>query len=67
MPGYLIPTLRGKYLDGITRAAIVRIDKVKKAESSASRANRYLVFMWSLFNRAERIWEWVDKAQAVTL
>ncbi|WP_155979209.1 hypothetical protein [Oxalobacter paraformigenes] len=45
MPGYLIPTLRGKYLDGITRAAIVRIDKVKKAESSASRANRYLVFM----------------------
>ena len=64
---YLTPIFRGKYLDDITRAEIVGIGETKKAQTSPSRANRYLALIRSILNRAERIWEWIDKAPAVTL
>lgn len=64
---FLTPILRGKYLDEITRADIVRIGEERKAATSPSRANRYLALIRSIMNRAERIWEWIDKAPAVTL
>lgn len=64
---FLTPILRGKFLDEITRADIVRIGEERKAATSPSRANRYLALIRSILNRAEKIWEWIDKAPAVTL
>lgn len=64
---FLTPILRGKFLDEITRADIVRIGEERKASTSPSRANRYLALIRSILNRAEKIWEWIDKAPAVTL
>lgn len=63
----LTPVLRGRYLDEISRADIVRIGEERKAATSPSRANRYLALIRSIFNRAVKIWEWLDKAPAVTL
>lgn len=64
---FLTPILRGKFLDEITRADIARIGEERKAATSPSRANRYLALIRSILNRAEKIWEWIDKAPAVTL
>ncbi len=64
---WLTPFLRGRYLDEITRPMIARIGEIKKAESSPSRANRYLSLLRAIFNRSVRIWEWLPKAPAITL
>jgi integrase len=64
---WLTPFFRGKYLEELTRPVIMRIAEKKKAESSPSRANRYLALIRAILNRAVRIWEWLDKAPALTL
>lgn len=64
---YLTAFLRGRYLDEITRGELMAIAERKKAESSPSRANRYLALIRSIFNRAMRIWEWIDKTPHVQL
>ncbi len=64
---WLTPFFRGKYLDELTRPVIMRIAEKKKAESSPSRANRYLSLIRAILNRAVRIWEWLDKAPTFTL
>lgn len=64
---FLKPILRGRYLDEITRADIVRIGEERKQATSPSRANRYLALIRSILNRAEKIWEWIDKAPTVSL
>lgn len=64
---YLTAFLRGRYLDEITRGEIMGIAERKKAESSPSRANRYLALIRSIFNRAMKIWEWIDKTPHVSL
>lgn len=64
---WLTPHLRGRYLDEITRPYIMSLAEKKKAESSPSRANRYLALIRSILNRAVRIWEWLDKAPAIQL
>ena len=64
---FLTPILRGKYLDEITRADIVQIGEERKRATSPSRANRYLALLRAILNRAVKIWEWIDKAPAVTL
>ena len=64
---FLTPILRGKYLDEITRADIVKIGEERKRATSPSRANRYLALLRAILNRAVKIWEWLDKAPAVTL
>lgn len=64
---FLTPFLRGKYLDEITRADIVQIGEERKRATSPSRANRYLALLRAILNRAVKIWEWIDKAPAVTL
>lgn len=64
---WLTPQLRGIYLDEITRPVIMELVEKKKAESSPSRANRYLTLIRAILNRAVRVWEWLDKAPAVQL
>lgn len=64
---WLTPNLRGMYLDEITRPVIMELAEKKKAESSPSRANRYLALIRSIMNRAVRVWEWLDKPPVVTL
>lgn len=64
---FLTPILRRKYLDEITRADIVQIGEERKRATSPSRANRYLALLRAILNRAVKIWEWIDKAPAVTL
>lgn len=64
---WLTPHLRGMYLDDITRQVIMQLAEKKKAESSPSRANRYLALIRAILNRAVRIWEWLDKAPTLTL
>ena len=63
----ITPFFRGRYLDEITRPMIAAFGEKKKAESSPSRANRYLTLIRSILNRAVRIWEWIDKAPTVSL
>lgn len=64
---WLTPFFRGKFLDELTRSVIMELIEKKKAESSPSRANRYLALIRSILTRAVRIWEWLDKAPALTL
>ena len=63
----LIPYLRGKYLDEMSRQMITLIGESIKAKTSPARANRYLALIRSILNRAASIWEWIDKAPRITL
>ncbi len=63
----LIPLLRGKYLDEMSRQMITLIGETIKARTSPSRANRYLALIRSILNRASDIWEWIDKPPRITL
>jgi len=63
----LIPHLRGRYLDEMSRQMITAIGDKIKAETSPSRANRYLALIRSILNRAAQIWEWIDKAPTISL
>ena len=64
---YLTPILRGKYLDEITRADIVRIGEERRHNATPARANRYLALIRSILNRAMKVWDWLDKVPAITL
>ncbi|MGN7612823.1 site-specific integrase [Magnetococcales bacterium HHB-1] len=63
---WLHPYLSNKKLKDITRTIIMDIANVKKEETSSARANRYLALIQSILRRAERVWEWLDKAPAIT-
>jgi hypothetical protein len=58
---------RGWALDRLTRQEIQRIGALKAAESSPATANRYLALVRAILIRAQRIWEWIDHAPAITL
>ncbi len=64
---FITPILRGKYLDEITRADIVRIGEERMQATSPARANRYLALIRSILNRAMKVWEWIDRVPAITL
>lgn len=64
---FLTPLFRGRYLDEITRADIAEIGEERRKATSSSRANRYLALIRAIFNRAAKIWEWIEKAPAITL
>ena len=61
----LLPFLRGKYLDEITRGHIVRIGEEIRRTASAATANRYLSLVSAILTRAVEIWEWLDKRPAI--
>ena len=62
----LMPFLRGKYLDEITRGMIAHIGETIMARTSASTANRYLSLVSAILTRAVNIWEWLDKKPAIS-
>ena len=61
------PVFSGLYLDKITREDIASFAERKRKTLAPSSVNRYLVLMRSIFNRAVRIWGWMDKAPAIML
>jgi integrase len=64
---WLDPYLRDRPLEAITRQEIQRIGEIKCQEASPARANRYLALIRSILRRAEREWEWLDRAPAIRL
>ena len=59
--------LRMKPLAEITRDFVMQVAETKKRESSPSNANRYIALIRAILRRAEREWEWLDKAPALRL
>lgn len=59
--------LRGKILMEISRDEIISIGEIKKRESSAATANRYLALIRAILNKACDEWEWIDKAPKVRM
>ena len=59
--------LGGKYLDEIDRGLIAGMGEIKKAEASASTANRYLAVIRAILRRARDEWEWIDYIPKVSL
>lgn len=58
---------RGIDLAGLARQEIQRIGAIKAAEASPATANRYLALIRAILIRAARVWEWLDRAPAITL
>ena len=55
------------YLDEIDRDVIENIAETKRAQSSASTANRYLAVVRAILIMARDEWAWIDKAPKVRL
>jgi integrase len=51
----------------VTRDVVMQIAELKRKEAPASRANRVLALIRSILRRAEREWEWLEKAPAITM
>ena len=72
---WLDPYLKGKLLDEIDKPLIEALKTQRKTESSPRRpggvtnatVNRMLALLRSILRRAEREWEWLDKAPCVRL
>ena len=58
---WLTPYLRGFYLDEITRQKIMEIGEIKKSETTAQTANKYMSLIHAVLGRAYKIWGWVEK------
>ncbi len=54
-------------LSEITRDEIHRVRDIKREETSPTTANRMLQIVRALMRKAEREWEWIDRAPAVQL
>lgn len=59
--------LAGKLLDSITQDVIFKIKTAKLKEASQATVNRHLALIRSILRRAEREWEWLEKAPAIRL
>ena len=59
--------LRNHYLDEINRDVVDHIGATKKAEASASTANRYLALLRAILRRARDDWEWIELIPRVRL
>jgi integrase len=61
--------LTGKKLKDITKQDVEALIKIKLEEDAASQAtaNRYLAVIKTLFRKAERKWEWIDRAPIIDM
>ena len=59
--------LGGLALTDITRSMIESIGEIKRKSSTPATANRHLALIRTILLRAERRWEWIDKAPFVKL
>ena len=60
-----LATLRGRELGSLDRHFIMQT--VEAMSCSNSTKNRYLALIRAILNKAEREWEWIDKAPKLTL
>jgi integrase len=67
MIAWLQPYLSKKMLNEVTRDVVMQIAEVKRKECSPSRANRFLALIRAILRRAEREWEWLEKAPTVRM
>ena len=42
-------------------------EKAKRIGSSPSNANRDLALVWAILRRAERVWDWTDRAPSLPM
>ena len=54
-------------LSEITRDGLIQIAEKKRCEASASTANRHMEIVRTILRKAEREWEWIEKAVAVKM
>jgi len=59
--------LDNRPLDSITPELIGKLRTVRAAESSPSAANRYLALVRMILRKAEREWDWLERAPAVPM
>lgn len=65
---WLDPHLKGKLLETINRDLIETLKAKRKQEGvSNARTNRMLALLRSILRRAEREWEWIERAPAIRL
>lgn len=64
---WLQPHLSTKPLIEVTRELVWRISEEKRAETSASRANRVVALIRSILRRAATDWGWLEKAPALRM
>jgi len=62
---YLNNFFSGMYVDEITIDAIEKVIHDKSATASPGRVNRITSLIRAVLRKAERIWEWIDKAPAI--
>lgn len=58
---------KGKNLSEIDREMIRQLAEAKLAEAKPSTANRYLALIRSIFRRAWREWEWIERVPFIRL
>ena len=67
MIAWLQQYLSKKMLQDVTRDVVMKIAEVKCKQASPSRANRFLALIRAILRRAEREWDWLDKAPTVRM
>lgn len=65
--GWFQQFFRGRYLSEITRDMIAEVAEIKRKESSASTANRYLAMLRAILRRAALDWEWIERHPHIRL
>src|SRR5882724_7931796 len=64
---WLQRSLSLKRLRDVTRDVVMQVAEVKRLESSLSNANRYIALIRAILRRAEREWDWLERAPALRL
>jgi integrase len=54
-------------LDSITPAIVEKLRTVRAAESSPSTANRYMALLRMVLRKAQREWDWIERAPTVPM
>ena len=67
MVAWLQQFLSRKQLQDVTRDVVMQIAEVKRKQCSPSRANRILALIRAILRRAEREWDWLEKAPTVRM
>ena len=62
---HFVPIFRGQYLNEIKRDAI--LTSVSKLHVSNATKNRHLALIRAILRKAEREWDWLEKAPAIKL
>ena len=62
---FIHPFFEGLPLEKVTRAEIEKVITAKSKTASSARVNRITALIRAVLRKAEREWEWIDKAPAI--